>query len=1294
MQISLSEAKAQLLKGTSLSWTKFDNHKAGSITLNTPGLRRLFRFLVEQNPSKVAEASEALFPGLIAAWEATDDPASSTATKTDVAAGGAWRLVRIEAKNFAGLTTWDGPPFDMIIGGENWCLEGQNGCGKTSLSNAILWALTGKRVREQDGLIDELGERAPVNSTGGKEVGSWPSIVSYPKTVAELAKEAVARVRLTFENEKGEKALAERKLTSPKDGAASIEVSVDARLTTIPQLLETGLLMPARIPRIGFGDKSQSLYEGVKLLTGLDQLGDIADGAAKLGNKAQHFYKYAKDQGIDAIVGSFTTNIGKAEIHAKALAIDLSSLRTLGEKEHHRSLLDAAKSASAQAAEHIATLKTEIADTLDTSVAAVRARVKQAAESARAITKLGGNGIVQFEAWVALKAAFKDENFRSLPNAIVASKKQLEEAVHWHERQREDARLRLKALAAQYFVEPEDDTLAICPLCEGQLTNKQQKSLAAQLVELRAHASAAERKIDDACGAIDRELQALLTSGVRKHFDLLLTMVPKSAYSEAARSRFATNEAFSDVLTGIAKLTNEIVDEQAAALPDFTGPTMEALSPGAPQSVIDLCQTMHSLKVVSDLALWWESNASAFRDAWSQLIGKTAEKDDPPTRSIARQLHTLEQAIEKAEPLDQLAVNLLAAADAVEKWEAIQKHQRVREAIIEALEPLKELRHLVGAETARSITTLSGRIRAVLDRIRLKERFLFRDASLGRKSINVQGGFEPGLQIDALLVANTSWLRAILWAFVFALREETIEAAGSNPMPLVLMDDPQVTFDPRNKRKWAQEIARLANADSPDQLGMHLIITTHERQFLQFLVDEHLLSGQQGLVAPLNKMSPVVTIVNGTNVDRLYYKAQADNDDSVARQFIAAVRVYSEDLLKCMMRAESPEIADMSLDSLRNELKRLRETHVAPFNRQPFKELVDMLMGGGGKEMNIINDPHHKDNETLGVAQAADIKKFWDNQLRPKLHQAFHVCAQFEAFAGEPRMFAWRDNIVAFPNGHRDTLKTLTLMKTGVAAAAKTDGKAGDGIVTLKEWDSAQPVKLFNHDIYQLAAATLDPVAGIGDFLIVSNFAPVTKHSLVVATFGEQLLARRHSETDLHPTMAVLTGQTLEPHQLPQPVIAPKEMVQQKKIVGTLFVSHIASPPPNNVNQEVRAVSDFHLVEKALANARLLEVQGRSAEPIALDGQFLVTHPTTFGPDTLMRLEGRLVVAVDDTGERYFKRLRVHNKMVVLESLNPDGTTPAQLLSLDKSQGLSVLSDLLEVVGVLFELPGQGPKAS
>jgi len=68
----------------------------------------------------------------------------------------------------------------------------------------------------------------------------------------------------------------------------------------------------------------------------------------------------------------------------------------------------------------------------------------------------------------------------------------------------------------------------------------------------------------------------------------------------------------------------------------------------------------------------------------------------------------------------------------------------------------------------------------------------------------------------------------------------------------------------------------------------------------------------------------------------------------------------------------------------------------------------------------------------------------------------------------------------------------------------------------------------------------------------------------------------------------------------------------------------------------------------------------------------------------------RLVVAVDDNGATYFKRLRSSREsLVILESLNPDGTTPAELLSLDGASGLARLTHVLPVIGVLFELPNQ-----
>jgi hypothetical protein len=106
-----------------------------------------------------------------------------------------------------------------------------------------------------------------------------------------------------------------------------------------------------------------------------------------------------------------------------------------------------------------------------------------------------------------------------------------------------------------------------------------------------------------------------------------------------------------------------------------------------------------------------------------------------------------------------------------------------------------------------------------------------------------------------------------------------------------------------------------------------------------------------------------------------------------------------------------------------------------------------------------------------------------------------------------------------------------------------------------------------------------------------------------------------------------------------------------------------------------------------LKDARLLKVQGRSAEPIALDGQFLITGEVTTNVQEIKALEGRPVVAIDQDGTRYFKRLRCRGNMVILESLNQDGTAAPELLSFDGTLGLPKLEHALGVTGVLFELP-------
>ena len=283
MPISLSEAVQALLSGNILSWAKFGDQKAGGIQLASPGARRLLHYLLSCDRTKVADAKEDVFGGLIAAWQNTSfDPATAAKPAMGATDTGTWRLARLESSGFGGLNLIDGPDFLLALNGENWCLEGQNGSGKTSLASAIIWALTGYRCRDQDGVVVDDGRRLAVFNDSGVQIGNWPPLVAYPATPLKLGGTAEAWVRLTFQNEHGATAEAYRQLRVPVSGDPVFEEKVDPVLLSAPQLIETGLLMPARLSRIGFGERSQSIYEAVKLLTGLDQLADIGEGAANL----------------------------------------------------------------------------------------------------------------------------------------------------------------------------------------------------------------------------------------------------------------------------------------------------------------------------------------------------------------------------------------------------------------------------------------------------------------------------------------------------------------------------------------------------------------------------------------------------------------------------------------------------------------------------------------------------------------------------------------------------------------------------------------------------------------------------------------------------------------------------------------------------------------------------------------------------------------------------------------------------------------------------------------------------
>jgi hypothetical protein len=1288
LAISFSEASNKLLSGQNLAWQKFAEHKNGSITLKTAAQRRLLSFLLTQPSDKLTQGSESIIPGLLEHWTAEADPASQVAPATIGSLSESWRLHRVEAFGFGGLTIFGGPIFDLQVNGSNWCLEGQNGSGKTSLSSAILWALTGKRIREHDGPVDESGERTTVSDTTGKKVGDWPACAAYPSNPIDLAKPAEVWVRLTFHNAADESAIAYRRFVSSPGFAPQFEIIIDPRLLAAREMLDIGLLMPARVSRISFGERSQTLYEAVKMITGLDRLADVADACVHFTHGGRKFLKYAKDQGIDGIVGRFNDSISKAQEKAKELTFPFPAQRSLGDDGLIDALTDASMDASSEAGKHLASLKSDVDPGVDPVTLDGRTKIRAAVGTARAITAQTTRGIPVFEAWASLKDASEDPNFASISSHLASTESDLLVALHWNKRQMNDVRFRLKALAAQSFIAPAVPSAdADCPLCFSHLSSSEQRDLASELAELQRDAKEAERKIEDVCRAMEDGLIDKLPPGLRKHRELLGSGDPKNLYAEAVLQRFCEDTPFCDVLIGLAARLRVQVTRQQDELPVFSYERfVEPLD--EPIAAVHLRRTTHEIGRLVALTAWWKTHRSLFRDALSNVLGIKQPDGSYPPDSIGAELDSLDKSLAKAQPLDELAILLIAAAKEGEKWLPINEEQKTRECISKAIEPLKEMKHLVGAQTAQSISSLSARMKGVLDRIHLIERLTYTETSMGKKSVHISGSLEPGMQIDASLIANTSWLRAMLWAFIIALRETTVEALGFNPFPLLILDDPQTTFDPRNKRKWAQELARMGNLPRDASHSAQVFLTTHERLFFQCVTHHERLSGEQALMAGVNKTCGTVTIINGAGLARAYQNAIDSQDDALARKYIADVRVYCEDLLKFMLRAESPKIPDLSLDGLRKELKRLIDGHVAPYDRKTFADLINILSSSNSKDMKVINESHHKGDESIGIAQANDVKQYWELKALPVLHEAFAIYDTFESFKGEPRTFTWAKNVLMFPSGHNAQVKALSIYQTGIAAAAKTDGRAGDGVVTVQEWEAAQQIVLHNHDAYQLTAGTLDPVAMIGDIVIVSNYAPINPRNLVVATFGSTLLARRYNLVDAHPDIAILTGQSIDPYAISEPVIVLPE-TKLKKIVGTLFAASTLPMPISTGGHEVRALSDPDILQQVCNGAKLLEVKGRSAEPIALEGQFLMTRNPLASPAEIKTMDGRPVVAIDENGTRYFKRLRCMGSLAVLESLNPDGTTGSEVLSFVESAEFPRITHVLQVIGILFELPKQ-----
>ena len=982
-RLTKSEIERLLLSGSDVRWQD-TNGKDQRLALADAKGRRLLAYLLTSEVRQPTRLPPAFVSGLSRAYEANDDPASTTAAApADAASADSWRLKTIETEGFGGLNSWGGHAFSFDFDGESLLLEGPNGSGKSSLVGAILWAISGERPRDQ---ADAKGHEARlVFAANDKPAGEWPPIACYPPTVADLTSPARVRVRLDLRNSDGSTAKVERIL----DGGKVTSV-IDPAFEVPSILIETGLLMPARLAQIRLDDGGGRLTDAVQKLTGLDDLVVIGTLTEGLCHKSRE-YRSFKSKDLASGRRQFDEAVNKARAALAPVQVDVPSFVPNDTTDGKGPMATFGKTLADRATELTQVISSELAEGLDLSDPKIQHQVIAAISATNEDLTTGIEGLKTWKTLQLIAQAFDAESSGVVKAAIVNARANSEEAVRLIEKGAVDSKFQLKALAARWHREHTTGAVENCPLCEHELKNA--PSLADELESLRSAGDAAARTFDDNVNAILAELGEATPDALMKIDAAILELNPRVRLMADLREAFVLRDRYAKCLVRFGALVDGALSDVP---PDC--PTVFDIPPTQPDTDVlkKITERITILEWLLALADWFEANSSGWKAWWMTHAAPAAmspaesreEKGDacgtPQRESLRAHVSRLSDALATAEPYRTAAAAMRSAWTAGKTTAEIEMELRRRGEIANSLAPLKGLGSLCEAVAREAIDGLSGRIAKMLNRIHLTEKLRFRSARLERKEgLIVRGEFGPELRIDATLVANTSWLRAVLWAFLFSLREEAVEQLGSDPFPLLVFDDPQSTFDAQHRHMWARYVVSLQSSPSKTQL----LLTTYDENFLD-LIKADGIAGRQALIGAAGSDGKHVAIFEGEALDREWAKALEVNSPKAAVSYMIAVREYAEGMLKLMLRGEDSDISKLVLGSLRDRLSQFYKAQRAPWNQAAFKKLVGALEPGQ-PEVKYIEGSHHTTGRYYGMGEATSVEEFWRKSLkRPLIERA------------------------------------------------------------------------------------------------------------------------------------------------------------------------------------------------------------------------------------------------------------------------------------------------------------------
>ena len=1290
---SLESLCADLMRGLPI----LCGRQGAEFVLDGDDARRLLSWYWNRAGRWGANVAQGDVDAIAAAVGEATIPATATVLKAPADPTRRLRLARVEAYRFAGLhvaVAGNGQPEPFVF--EPICsltlLEGLNGSGKTSLVNAIVWALTGQVLRPQrkpePGSLEFL---CTIEQSASSEAPSEHRLSPVTPLPADMearpARDWVDTdtwVQLEFVDNTGCPLPAVRR-TQSRTSRGKLEEAVTNLdvLDLDPACLRVGTVMPGLLPFIQVGAASE-LGKAIAELTGLGDLVVLSGHARRAKQHMDGPATKARERELEAADTAYTrvreglARTDGADLTAVLhLPIPLPS-EGLGVETR---LAEISLELARRKADALAGGREILGAGFDPGLPASRedllANVKPAMAELRGMGKL--------PAATRLSALGKVP-LGDLTSARARIASIIEESAALAELEGEKAsaaRVRLYSRIAAWHADHLDGSAldTACVVCGSELDDLIDpvtgKPIGKHLAEAAAGGSAllsqtVRQWADATRGELARDLPAALSASLGQD----LPGHPGDLVKAAIGEELFETSPFAGVLGALKAL---VVKNARAAIDGW--PLLEeagdtALRVEAPATG-PLQIALRRLDRAIRFAEWRLRNQSHVAAFWNDVVG-TGE--NPGAATLLGKLLALQAIVDAAGPVN-------AASKAVDTLAADLSKRRQAEAKIasykRASAALAEL-FCLGSLAQEQIDALQSQLQARASEWRSRiysgafpsaSHALVGTAMTGTGQIDLQVGAQ-GVAAPAQHVANASSLRASLVGFFLAYWEHLMHERGG--LQLLVLDDPQDLLDEENRERFAGSLQALLESDA------QLVVTTHDRSFAGSVsaLQRKGVTVDHRSIHPATKHRPVVRLpASVIGIVAYEQRHRADPDDVYSAQdYASECRLFVEARLGDIFddAAYPAWAAPHHAPSLADHLAKLRSLAKKPpselFRSAAIQDFcADPGLADGSPELALLNKAHHAKRDIRPSEVAALFQALV--RIRKGAEKAHEECRRWrrrDRATAVARAVASLPAITSAPNFRVMIHADLAALTNGSPQGPSDDVLVGS---ISGSWLAGKALCYMRSDNlgFQLprraiAVAEAEP-------------GPGRDRDLVIAAHGGVLLARRLLRTRAGTAIA-LAAETPDPRHRPPTLVVPEEEVAIHRIVGVLFDER-AIPP--KATGDVAILAESRMLERVEV---AFQVRGESAVPLALPGQ-VVLGGQAVELASIGTLAGSLVAVLLDDGSELFKRVagalpRPLAHVRQFESIG--GLGDSQLFAIGKPQdGFRQVVEARPILAVVYE---------